>query len=203
PGTERAGRFRKASNLNYALRLADRLEGGEPLSEAHAHFREMVPEHVYELGRWRGDVRVGEIIVQLDKDSLIPPNVIRATVPEFLADPTLAYTQHGAYPTNEDRYFSVIVGWFTRMLYDIAISGKCLIQGSFVPLMGHNIFLRRADLMRVGAWYEHSVCEDLELSLRFNESGSHGKYIAYPGLEFGEAVTRVYTEEVEKYRRYA
>jgi len=36
PGTERAGRFRKASNLNYALRLADRLEGGEPLSEAHA-----------------------------------------------------------------------------------------------------------------------------------------------------------------------
>src|SRR5262249_60797822 len=69
PGTERAGRFRKASNLNYALRLADRLEGGEPLSQAHAHFRELVPEHVYRLARWQGDVQVGDIIAQLDTDS--------------------------------------------------------------------------------------------------------------------------------------
>jgi cellulose synthase/poly-beta-1,6-N-acetylglucosamine synthase-like glycosyltransferase len=203
PGTERAGRFRKASNLNYALRLADRLEGGEPLSEAHAHFREKVPEHVYELGRWHGDVQVGDIIVQLDKDSVMPPDVIRATVPEFLDDPTLAYTQHASYPTNEERYFSVVVGWFTRLLYDLAIPSKCLIPGALTPLMGHNIFLRRSDLLRVGAWYEHAVCEDLVLCLRLHESGRHGKYIAYPGHQFGEAVTRIYTEELEKFRRYA
>jgi hypothetical protein len=162
-----------------------------------------VPEHVYELGRWQGDVRVGEFIVQLDKDSVIPPDVIRVTVPEFLADPTLAYTQHASYPTNEDRYFSVVIGWFTRLLYDLGIRAKALIPGSFTPLMGHNILLRRADLFRVGAWYEHSVCEDLELALRLHESGSHGKFIAYPGHDFGEAVTRVYTEELEKFRRYA
>ena len=195
--------FRKASNLNYTLRLADRLEGGAPVSEAHAHFQDAVPEHVYELGRWQGDVRVGEFIVQLDKDSVIPPDVIRVTVPEFLADPTLAYTQHASYPTNEDRYFSVVIGWFTRLLYDLGIRAKALIPGSFTPLMGHNILLRRADLFRVGAWYEHSVCEDLELALRLHESGSHGKFIAYPGHDFGEAVTRVYTEELEKFRRYA
>jgi hypothetical protein len=203
PGTERAGRFRKASNLNYALRLADRLEGGEPLSEAHARFREMVPEHVYELGCWHGDVQVGDIIIQLDKDSVMPPDVIRATVPEFLDDPTLAYTQHASYPTNEERYFSVAIGWFTRLLYDLTIPAKCLIQGTVTPLMGHNIFLRRSDLLRVGAWYEHSVCEDLALCLRLHESGRHGKYIAYPGQQFGEAVTRIYTEELEKLRRYA
>ena len=203
PGTERAGRFRKASNLNYALRLADRLQGGELLSEAHAHFREMVPAHVYELGRWRGDVAVGDIIVQLDKDSVMPPNVIRATVPEFLDDPTLAYTQHASYPTNEERYFSVVVGWFTRLLYDLAIPAKCLIPGTLCPLMGHNVFIRRADLLRVGAWYEDAVCEDLAFCLRVHESGSHGKYIAYPGHQFGEAVTRIYTEELEKFRRYA
>jgi Glycosyl transferase family group 2 len=203
PGTERAGRFRKASNLNYALRLADRMEGGEPLSIAHAHFREMVPEHVYELGRWQGDVRVGDIIVQLDKDSVMPPDVIRATVPEFLDDPTLAYTQHASYPTNEERYFSVVVGWFTRLLYDLAIPAKCLIPGSLCPLMGHNIFVRRSDLLRVGAWHEDAVCEDLAFCLRVHESGSHGKYIAYPGHAVGEAVTRIYTEELEKFRRYA
>jgi cellulose synthase/poly-beta-1,6-N-acetylglucosamine synthase-like glycosyltransferase len=203
PGTERAGRFRKASNLNYALRLADRLQGGEPLSEAHAHFREMVPAHVYELGRWHGDVQVGDIIVQLDKDSVMPPDVIRATVPEFLDDPTLAYTQHASYPTNEERYFSVTIGWFTRLLYDLTIPAKSLIPGTLTPLMGHNVFLRRSDLLRVGAWYENSVCEDLALCLRLHESGSHGKFIAYPGHQFGEAVTRIYTEELEKLRRYA
>lgn len=203
PGTERPGRFRKASNLNYSLRLADRADGRTPLSEAHAHFRNAVPERVYQLGRCQGDVRIGDIIVQLDKDSVMAPDVIRATVPEFLADPTLAYTQHSSYPTNEGRYFSLIVGWFTRLLYDLSIRAKCLIPGTFVPLMGHNVFLRRADVMRVGAWYEHSVCEDLELAIRFHETGSHGKYIAYPGLDFGEAVTRVFTEELEKFRRYA
>ncbi len=203
PGTERPGRFRKASNLNYTLRLADRMENGDLLSEAHAHFRDAVPARVFELGRYQGDVSVGDIIVQLDKDSVMPPDVIRATIPEFLADPKLAYTQHSSYPTNEERYFSIVIGWFTRLLYDLSIRAKCLIPGTFTPLMGHNVFLRHADIMRVGGWYEHSVCEDLEMLLRFHEEGSHGKYISYPGLDFGEAVTRVYTEELEKFRRYA
>jgi hypothetical protein len=203
PGTERAGRFRKASNLNYALRLADSLEPSEPLSEDHARFRTALPERAYALGVSRGDVRVGEFIVQLDKDSVMPPDVIQATVPEFLADPTLAYTQHSTYPTNEDRFFSAMIGWFTRLLFDLAIRSKCLIAGSMTPMLGHNLFLRRADLFRAGGWHEHSVCEDLELMLRFHSGGRHGKYICYPGHDFGEAVTRVYTEELERFRRYA
>ena len=198
PGTERAGRFRKASNLNYSLRLADRLEPSEPLSEAHARFRTELPERAYALGVSGGDVRVGEFIVQLDKDSMMPPDVIQATVLEFLADPTLAYTQHSTYPTNEDRYFSAMIGWFTRLLFDLAIRSKCLIAGSMVPMLGHNLFLRRADLLREGGWHEHSVCEDLEMMMRFHVGGRHGKYICYPGQDFGEAVTRVYTEELEK-----
>ena len=196
PGTERPGRFRKASNLNYALRLADRLAGGPALSDAHARFRAAVPEAAYRLGRWSGDVRIGAVIVQLDKDSLMAPDVIRATVPEFLADPTLAYTQHASYPTNEDRYFSAVIGWFTRVLYDLSIRAKCLIPGTLVPLMGHNAFLRSSDILRMGAWSEHSVCEDLEMLLRLHEAGQHGKYVCYPGHDFGEAVTRVYTEEL-------
>jgi hypothetical protein len=203
PGTERAGRFRKASNLNYSLRLADRLEPSAPLSDAHARFRAGLPERAYALGVSGGDVRVGEFIVQLDKDSVMPPDIIQATVPEFLADPTLAYTQHSTYPTNEDRYFSAMVGWFTRLLFDLAIRSKCLIAGAMVPMLGHNLFLRREDLLREGGWHEHSVCEDLEMMMRFHVAGCHGKYICYPGQDFGEAVTRVYTEEVEKFRRYA
>ena len=203
PGTERAGRFRKASNLNYTLRLADRLEPGEPLSEAHASFRTAQSERAFALGVSRGDIRVGEFIVQLDKDSVMPLDIIQVTVPEFVADPTLAYTQHSTYPTNEDRYFSAMIGWFTRLLFDLAIRSKCLIGGSMTPMLGHNLFLRRSDLYRVGGWHEHSVCEDLQCMMRLHQAGRHGKYICYPGHDFGEAVTRVYTEELEKFRRYA
>ncbi len=203
PGTERAGRFRKASNLNYSLRLADSLEPSEPLSEEHARFRTTLSARARALGVSRGDVRVGEFIVQLDKDSVIAPDVIVATIPEFIADPTLGYTQHSTYPTNEDRYFSAMMGWFTRLLFDLAIRSKCLVGGSLVPMLGHNLVLRRADLFRAGGWHEHSVCEDLELMMRLHTMGRHGKYVCYPGQDFGEAVTRVYTEELEKFRRYA
>jgi cellulose synthase/poly-beta-1,6-N-acetylglucosamine synthase-like glycosyltransferase len=203
PGTERAGRFRKASNLNYSLRLADRLEPSEPLSEEHASFRAAQSERAFALGVSRGDLRVGEIIVQLDKDSVMPLDIIQLTVPEFIADPTLAYTQHSTYPTNEDRYFSAMIGCFTRLLFDLAIRSKCLIGGSMTPMLGHNLFLRRSDLFRVGGWHEHSVCEDLQCMMRLHQAGRHGKYICYPGHDFGEAVTRVYTEELEKFRRYA
>jgi cellulose synthase/poly-beta-1,6-N-acetylglucosamine synthase-like glycosyltransferase len=203
PGTERPGRFRKASNLNYTLRLADRLEPSEPLSGAHASFRMAQSERAIALGVSRGDIRVGDIIVQLDKDSVMPLDIIQLTVPEFVADPTLAYTQHSTYPTNEDRYFSAMVGWFTRLLFDLAIRSKCLIGGSMTPMLGHNLFLRRSDLYRVGGWHEHSVCEDLQCMMRLHQAGRHGKYICYPGHDFGEAVTRVYTEELEKFRRYA
>jgi hypothetical protein len=89
------------------------------------------------------------------------------------------------------------------VLYDLSIRAKCLIPGTLVPLMGHNAFLRRSDVLRMGAWSEHSVCEDLEMLLRLHEAGQHGKYVCYPGHDFGEAVTRVYTEELEKFRRYA
>jgi cellulose synthase/poly-beta-1,6-N-acetylglucosamine synthase-like glycosyltransferase len=203
PGTERAGRFRKASNLNYSLRLADRLEPSEPLSEEHSSFRAAQSERAFALGVSRGDIRVGEIIVQLDKDSVMPLDIIQLTVPEFVADPTLAYTQHSTYPTNEDRYFSAMIGCFTRLLFDLAIRSKCLIGGSMTPMLGHNLFLRRSDLFRVGGWHEHSVCEDLQCMMRLHQVGRHGKYICYPGHDFGEAVTRVYTEELEKFRRYA
>jgi cellulose synthase/poly-beta-1,6-N-acetylglucosamine synthase-like glycosyltransferase len=203
PGTERAGRFRKASNLNYSLRLAELNEPSEPLSEAHTRFRTALPQRAYSLGVARGDTRVGEFIVLLDKDSVISPDVIQATVPEFMADPTLAYTQHSTYPTNEDRYFSAMIGWFTRLLFDLAIRSKCLVAGSFVPMLGHNLFLRSAELFRMGGWHENSVCEDLDLMMRLHEKGRHGKFICYPGHDFGEAVTRIYTEELERFRRYA
>src|SRR5262249_21293099 len=118
-------------------------------------------------------------------------------------DANLAYTQHASYPTNEsDSYFAMIVGVFTRGLYDIFIPSRCQFDGYQVPVMGHNLFLRKSALVGIGLWGE-MTCEDLGFMMRVHVAGQHGKYVAFRGLECGEAVTRTYTEEAEKFRRYA
>jgi len=140
-------------------------------------------------------VQVGDIIVQLDKDSVMPPDVIRATVPEFLDDPTLAYTQHASYPTNEERYFSVVSAGSLRLLYDLAIPAKCLIPGTICPPVATTY----SCVARIScAWVlgTNTRCaKDLTLCLRLHESGSHGNTSPIPGTAFGEAVTRIYTED--------
>ena len=204
--TSRRGRFKKASNLNHSFRLeaalaaaraAGPFRSGEALTPASPLWR-------FRFARWGGEVEIGEVILQLDKDSITHPDIILATIPEFSVDRALAYTQHAAYPTNEDdNYFAAIIAYFTRMLYDVFIPSKAMMSGSQVPVMGHNLFLRKAVIIEVGGWGEESVCEDLNFMLDCHINGHHGKYVAYPGLEFGEAVTREFGEEIEKFRRYA
>jgi hypothetical protein len=210
PETERRGRFKKASNLNHAFLLEAALttlsdDQRAAIAEAPRPPDAPLPSELsaFRFAQWGGRVELGEIILQLDKDSICHRDVIVATVPEFIEDPDLAYTQHASYPTNEtDNYFALIIGSFTRGLYDIAIPSRCVFDGNQVPVMGHNLFLRKSVLVRIGLWGE-MTCEDLDFMMRVHISGLHGKYVAFPGLEFGEAVTRTYSEEVEKYRRYS
>jgi cellulose synthase/poly-beta-1,6-N-acetylglucosamine synthase-like glycosyltransferase len=210
PETERRGRFKKASNLNHSFLLEAALAKLSPVEvagipeaprpEGAALPTELSP---FRFAQWSGNVELGEIILQLDKDSICHPEIILATVPEFVEDHELAYTQHASYPTNEtDNYFAMIIGAFTRGLYDIAIPSRCQFDGNQVPVMGHNLFFRKSVLLGIGLWGE-MTCEDLDFMMRVHVTGQHGRYVAFPGLEFGEAVTRTYTEEVEKYRRYA
>ena len=204
PGTERPGRFRKASNLNYALRLADRLEGGEPLSEAHARFREAVPEHVYELGRSRGDVRVGEHhrpARQGQRDPARRDPGDGARVPgrpdARLHAARLLPDQRGALLLGGDRLVhpAALRPLDPRQVPDPgnaharswATTCSCAARTSSAWAAGTSTRSARTS---------SSCCAS-------TSPVSHGKYIAYPGHEFGEAVTRVYTEELEKFRRYA
>jgi hypothetical protein len=86
---------------------------------------------------------------------VIPPDVIRATVPEF-GRPDAGLHQHASYPTNEECGFAVI-GWFTRILYDRRFA-LCLILGTRLP-HGAQRLSAALDLFR-GVLAEHSVCED-------------------------------------------
>ncbi|MDR1833530.1 MAG: glycosyltransferase family 2 protein, partial [Propionibacteriaceae bacterium] len=195
PADGRPGLFKKAGNLNYTLRLSEALDAGEPLPRLlHGQFAG---------GHAEGDVRVGELILLLDKDSLLRPEVIWATVPEFVADPKLVYTQHQTKPANpEENYFTRIMAAFTTNLFANGLPAKS-VQGFTVPLVGHNAFLRKEFLKQTDWWPENRVSEDYAKSMDAYRLGYHGKYIAYEGLDFGEYVSETFTVETLKQYRYA
>ena len=205
PGPSAPGRFRKASNLNYALRLADRLEGGEPLSEAHARFR-----GVRARARLRArTLRAGDVQRRRDhrparqgqRDAARRDPGDRARVPgrpdARLHAARLVSDQRGALLLGGDRLVhpAALRPRDPRQVSDRGIAHarswattcSCAARTSSAWAAGTSTRCARISTLCCGS----------------TSRGSHGKYIAYPGHEFGEAVTRVYTEELEKFRRYA
>ncbi|MDR1633749.1 MAG: glycosyltransferase [Bifidobacteriaceae bacterium] len=196
PASGRRGKFKKAGNLNFTYGLARHLAQGIDLDRLTG------PGGAYE-GAWaEGRIVVHDLICLLDKDSGMAPGVLTATTPEFAADPELAFTQHVSRASNPDQnYFTWLQARFTSAIYGIALPAKAL-QGLQVHIMGHSAFLRRSFLEVTGDWPEDRVSEDYAKALEAYQAGWHGKYIAYPGLEFTEQVTASFSEETDKQQRY-
>jgi cellulose synthase/poly-beta-1,6-N-acetylglucosamine synthase-like glycosyltransferase len=141
---DRRGKFKKASNLNSHLRLAlgaaQYLEDNE---ESGMSFREVV--HVqshnddgsgYVMSG--GDIRIGALICVNDADARMAESVILLTVPEFLNDNTLGFTQHATKTMCDQRgesYFINLLTVYTDALYQ----GHFLLSsilGCHPPLVG-------------------------------------------------------------------
>ena len=52
-------------------------------------------------------------------------------------------------------------------------------------------------------WSECHVSEDFELMIHLYNLGFDGRYIAYPGCEFQEGITRTFDEEAGRHRKFA
>ncbi|MBO4697559.1 MAG: protein kinase [Lachnospiraceae bacterium] len=194
PQKGRKGLFKKASNLNYSLRFGDYQE---------REYRSNDPDDLLSLGYAEGDYRTHEIILLLDKDSGVKEGVIEAILPEFGLDERLAYVQCATDTINlKENYYSRATGHLTNDLFHYIWPGKAL-QGFFVPLVGHNVFLRKSILEKCGRWAEDKVSEDYDLAIRLYGMGYHGKYAKIPGLEFTEYTSTNFEEETGKQRRYA
>jgi cellulose synthase/poly-beta-1,6-N-acetylglucosamine synthase-like glycosyltransferase len=212
----RVGLFKKASNLNDGMNLADAVEAR--LTTLAPEARDAAyPRALREaLATWprttwaEGDIRLGELLVILDKDSEMPEGVIEATLPEFLADERLGYTQHRTRVVNTgDGFFARWLGRFTEQLFFVSFPLSAA-SGEMPPLVGHNAFLRTAALRAVArtrpGWTQYwgeRVSEDLELAMRLVSAGWLGRYVAFPGLDFGERVTRTYAEEARRFHKFA
>ncbi|RRD96419.1 DUF5050 domain-containing protein [Clostridiales bacterium COT073_COT-073] len=197
PAAGRAGLFKKASNLNYTLRLGQALSQGQKLSDLISHGGK------FANGYAEGNIITNEIILLLDKDSGVKEKIIQAIVPEFAADDKLAYVQCATQAVNlSDNYFSYATGHQVNNLFLNIWPCKAL-QGFFVPMVGHNVFIRKSILEKSGLWSENKVSEDYDKAIGFYNMGYHGKYAQLKGLEFTEFVSRTFAEETGKQLRYA
>ena len=197
PAANRAGLFKKASNLNYTLKLSEAtkckaapsgyfLEGGD-----------------FEGGYSEGVININEVILLLDKDSGLNQGIINAVLPEFTEDDKLAYVQCSTKTDNlSENYYSSATGHQTNNLFHNIWPCKAL-QGFFVPLVGHNVFMRKSMILESGLWAENKVSEDYDMALRLYGLGYHGKFAQLREFEFTEAASRTFTEETDKQRRYA
>ena len=197
PAQGRAGLFKKASNLNYTLRLGKAMEEGRAPQEL------LKEGGAFAGGYVDGELLNHEVILLLDKDSGVKEGIIEAIVPEFATDEKLAYVQCATSASNlNENYYTFATGRHINNLFHNIWPCKAL-QGFFVPLVGHNVFIRRSLLEKSGLWAEDKVSEDYDKALSFYKMGCHGKYAQIRGLEFTECASRTFTEETGKQRRYA
>jgi len=190
PAKGRAGLFKKASNLNYTLRFIEQSVSDDP-------------DISVKEGYYEGDIRTNDIILLLDKDSGVKPGTLEAIVPEFAIDDKLSYVQCATDTVNlHTNYYSRATGQLINELFHFTWPCKAL-QGFFVPLVGHNAFIRKSHLDKCGRWNENKVSEDFDLAIRLYSMGYHGKYAKIPGLEFTEYTSENFSEEAGKQRRYA
>lgn len=197
PQNDRAGLFKKSSNLNYSLKLGAAVSSGASLDEL------TTAAGLFQNGYAEGDIVSCDIILLLDKDSGLNERIIEAVIPEFANDDKLAYVQCATDAVNiNENYFSYAYGHQTNNLFHNIWPCKAL-QGFFVPLVGHNVFIRKSLLEKSGYWAENKVSEDFDKALCFYGMGYHGKYAQLRGLEFTEYASRTFTEETGRQRRYA
>ena len=155
---DRRGKFKKASNLNSHLRLA--LGAAQLLQEDNSGemtFQDALLQEAHNDDGSRfvmfgNDIQLGALVCVNDADARMAESVILKTVPEFLNDKHLGFTQHATKTMNEQRgetYFTNMLTVYTDALYQ----GHFLLSsilGCHPPLVGHSIFLRTEAVRQCG-----------------------------------------------------
>ena len=152
---DRRGKFKKASNLNSHLRLvwgADQVAKSQDMSLEDALLQ---VSHNADGSRdvmFGNTISIGHLIIVNDADARMAETVILKTVPEFLNDKFLGFTQHATKTLDDQRgesYYTNMLSAYTDALYQ----GHFLLSsilGCHPPLVGHSIFLRSEAVKQCG-----------------------------------------------------
>ncbi|KAK7696513.1 hypothetical protein QCA50_001171 [Cerrena zonata] len=234
-GFKRAGRFKKASNMNYGLALSLKLEKHLVNLAAEAEARgediddeedveekamQMAIDEIYEESgrRWKPwacnakSLRIGEIILIIDADTLVPEDCFRDAARELAECPDVAIIQHESDVMQvAHHYFENGIAHFTRRI-NRAISLGCA-NGEIAPFVGHNAFLRWSALQEAAfidpddnvkkIWSESNVSEDFDMALRLQLQGYIIRWATYSDGGFKEGVSLTCDDELNRWQKYA
>ncbi|KAH0542307.1 hypothetical protein FGG08_003244 [Glutinoglossum americanum] len=219
----RRGKFKKASNMNYALMVSNRIE--EKLERVHRVgtwtqededeaymqcLREVLDE---DDGRtWAaGNTRMGDYILLIDSDTRIPEDSFLDAVSEMENSPEVAIIQFASGVMNvTTSFFENGITFFTNLIYT-AIK-FAVANGDIAPFVGHNAILRWSAIQQIGYededgyekyWSESTVSEDFDMALRLQTNGHIIRLAAYAGDGYKEGVSLTVYDELARWEKYA
>ncbi|KAM3544636.1 hypothetical protein ARSEF1564_002504 [Beauveria bassiana] len=212
-GYARKGKFKKASNMNFALNFSQRVEarmqemmdtrvantGSDLIDEAEE-------EEMYNMAlaqlldeeplAWaEGDIRVGEIILLVDSDTRVPIDCLLYGAAEMYLSPEVAIVQHstGVMQVTRD-YFENGITYFTNLVYSSI---------RFSIGAGEDVGRSEQDGAYTAYWSESHVSEDFDIALRLQMKGSVIRIASYHNDEFKEGVSLTIYDEIMRWQKYA
>lgn len=178
----RRGKFKKASNMNYALGISLKVEDeliNIPRSavwtqndEDEAYQRCLSEVLERERGQaWaEGNIRIGDYILLVDSDTRIPEECMIDAVSELEQYPEVAILQFSSGVMNvTTSYFETGITFFTNIIYT-AIR-FAVANGDVSPFVGHNAFLRWSALQEVSFEEEDNAYNDDEEQEEHHKKG--------------------------------
>lgn len=218
----RAGKFKKASNMNYGMSVSVRIE--DKLAEVARHaqwtqedenreYQRCLAEVIEEDGgrtQAEGNVRMGEYILIIDSDTRVPADCFLDAVSEMERSPEVAIIQFSSGVTNvSDSFFENGITFFTNLIYT-AIK-YAVANGDVAPFVGHNAVLRWSALQAIAYdhegvekyWSENTVSEDFDMALRLQIKGYTVRFASYTGDGFKEGVSLTVYDELARWEKYA
>ncbi|KAF2404382.1 hypothetical protein EJ06DRAFT_535627 [Trichodelitschia bisporula] len=211
-GFARKGRFKKASNMNYGLMLANKSKEWSNEKEAQAYGSCLKTVLEESPGAWaEGSIRVEDYILLIDSDTRIPSDCLLDAVSEMKRSPEVGILQFSSGTMQvTHKYFENGITFFTEMSYT-AIR-YTVSNGDATLFVGHNAILRWAAIQEVSFtdddgydkyWSESHVSEDFDMSLRLQVSGYTIRLAAWAGQGFKEGVSLTVYDELARWEKHA
>ncbi|KAH8691764.1 glycosyl transferase family group 2-domain-containing protein [Phaeosphaeriaceae sp. PMI808] len=220
----RRGKFKKASNMNYALHLSDEVEERLAVVERGTHWSQKDEDAAYAVAlkqalearkgeTWAEDnIRIGDYILIIDSDTRVPEDCLLEAVSEMEQCPEVAILQYISGVMNvTNTFFENGITFFTNMIYTMI--KFAVANGDVAPFVGHNAILRWSALQTISYncesdhctkfWSESTVSEDFDMSLRLQAEGYIVRLAAYKGDGFKEGVSLTVYDELARWEKYA
>jgi glycosyltransferase involved in cell wall biosynthesis len=220
----RAGKFKKASNMNYALGVSvdvetkmaalDRHDDWNQKDENLAYgtaLREVIEDRSGEA--WAdGNIRVGDYILLIDSDTRVPQDCLLDAVSEMEQSPQVAIIQYASGVMNvTTSFFEKGITFFTNLVYTQI--QYAVANGDVAPFVGHNAVVRWSAMQDIAYdcphnnrekyWSENTVSEDFDMALRLQTQGYLIRLGCYKDKGFKEGVSLTVYDELSRWEKYA